>query len=306
MVSLEAKAEYWKLLRTTPFVRFFIDFLDERPTPMLSALDPADNEGVVQHLLVCVRCNDQATAVALYKKLSTRSPRPETEWIHNDYLVFALVCAVRKFQLDDSWLRRIVHLRPRDEECNGLINKTFENILAGNYNAREDYHQISEVFQLVTGQSQPDGERSNKMVSYLWRHSFPWFDSDFLIIISMRAIRAAFEAKGLLNPEQSFAAEKFTERFISRVSSISNGFSWLVFGMAVGGMASLALFYAEDPRGKMVLGTLAVFGLGLGTLTDLRKKLSAWAEQLLKRLLGYRFVQSLPKAASNPEESAGG
>jgi hypothetical protein len=297
MVSLEAKAEYWKPLRATPLVCFFIDFLDGQTTSPLGTLDPADNEGAVQHLLTSVRNNDRTTAVALYQKLSTRRLRPDTEWVHNDYLVFALVCTVRKFQLDDSWLRHVIRLRPVDEAEKRLVNKTLENILAGNYSAREDYYQISVVFQLLTGQGQPDVERFNKMLSYLWRHPFPWFDSEFMNIVSMRAIRAAFEAKGLLNPEQRFVSEHFAAHFTRRVSAISNGFSWLVLLAAVGGLASLALFYAEDPRGKLILGVSAAFGFGLGTLTELRKWGAARVEMLLRKLFGYRFPPSLTKSA---------
>lgn len=300
MVSLEAKAEYWKPLRATPFVSFFIDFLDEKSLSPLAALDPSDNESTVQHLLTYVRDGDSMTATALYQRLTTRRLRPETEWVHNDYLVFALVCTVRKFQLDDSWLRQVVLLRPNDEAPKRLVNKTFENILAGNYNAREDYHQISVVFQAITGQSQPDAERLNKMVSYLWHYPFPWFDSEFLTIVSMRAIRAAFEAKGLLNPAQRFETERFVGRFTHRVARLSDTISWLVFMGGVGGLAILALFYAEDPKGKIVLGTLAAFGLGLGTLTDLQKWGAAHIDSWIRELLGYSVAQQPTQVVEKP------
>lgn len=295
MVSLEAKAEYWKPLRATPLVCFFIDFLDGQPTPSLGTLDPADNEGAVQHLLTSVRSNDRTTAVALYQKLSTRRLRPDTEWVHNDYLIFALVCTVRKFQLDDSWLRQVIRLRPVDEAEKRLVNKTFENILAGNYSAREDYHQISVVFQLLTGQEQADAERFNKMLSYLWRHPFPWFDSEFMTIVSMRAIRAAFEAKGLLNPEQRFASDQFAERFLSRVKRLSELMAWAVFVGVVSLLVVLNVKYAESPIVKIGLTVVTVLTL-IGSLTDLRKQIGVWSEQLLRKLFGYRFPPSSTKS----------
>lgn len=179
-------------------------------------------------------------------------------------------------------------MRPVSELHKRLTTKAFENILAGNYNAREDYHQISVVFQLLIEQYQPDAERLSKMVYYLWRHPFPWFDSEFLTIVSMRAIRAVFEAKGLLNPEQRFATEQFTDRFLSRVQRLSKGVAWCVFIGVVSLLVVLNVFYAENPIVKTSLLIVAVLTL-IGSLTDLRKQVATWTEQLLKRMFGYRF-----------------
>jgi RsiW-degrading membrane proteinase PrsW (M82 family) len=131
------------------------------------------------------------------------------------------------------------------------------------------------------------------MVSYLWRHPFPWFDSEFLTIISMRAIRAAFEVKGLLNPEQRFATEQFADRFLSRVQRLSKGVAWCVFIGVVSLLVVLNVFYAENPIVKTSLLVVAVLTL-IGSLTDLRKQVGTWTEQLIKKLFGYHFASSPP------------
>ena len=205
MVSLEAQSTYWQPLRANAFTSFFLDFLDEKPGLVAPVLNASDTLNTASNLLVYVRQADAAAASQLYQKLSARQTRPDSEWIHNDYFVFALVCAVRKFQLDSQWLRQLLHHRPSSEHEQRLINKTFDNIIAGNYNAREDYHQISVVCQLITHQEQFEVERIHKMYAYLWRHPFPYFESEFLNILSLRAIKGAFEAKGLLNATRSVA-----------------------------------------------------------------------------------------------------
>lgn len=167
--------------------------------------------------------------------------------------------------------------------------------MAGNYSAREDYHQISVVLQLLTGQGQPDAERFNQMLSYLWRHPFPWFDSEFMTIVSMRAIRAAFEAKGLLNPEQRFAADQFAERFLSRVKRLSELMAWAVFVGVVSLLVVLNVKYTESPIVKIGLTVVTVLTL-IGSLTDLRKQIGVWSEQLLRKLFGYRFPPSSTKS----------
>lgn len=288
MVSVEVKAGYWQALRAVSLVSFFIDFLDGELVRPTSVPDPAEAESMVEHLLACVRDGDRESATGLYERLSARRLQSESELVHDDFLVFAVVCTVRKFQLDDQWIRNLLRLRPAHEPHQQMLTKSFGNLLAGDYNAREDYHQVSVAFQLVVGQYQPDAVRLHKMVAFLWRNPFPWFDSEFLTIISMRAIRAAFEVKGLLNPEQRFETEEFVSRFKQQVTLLSEVVSWTVFVAAVGGLAGLALFYAEDPKGKTILGTLAAFGLGLGTLTDLRKWGANQIGSFLKKLMGYK------------------
>ena len=129
------------------------------------------------------------------------------------------------------------------------------------------------------------------MVSHLWRHPFPWFESEFMTIVSMRAIRTAFEAKGLLNPEQHFAAKQFAERFLNRVKRISGMVAWASFVVVVLILVVLNVSYAENSIVKNTLTIVTVLTL-IGSLTDLRKLLATLTERLLKKLFGYRFAPS--------------
>ncbi len=163
MVSLEALSAYLIPLRANPLTNFFLDFLNDIPGLSAPVLNPSDTDSVVCNLLIYVQQNDVVSATALYQKFTTRRVRSDPEWIHNDFLLFALVCTVSKFRLDSQWVRQVLLCRPNTDVMQRLINKSFENLLAGDYNASEDYHQISVVFQIVTQQIQPNDTRLNQM-----------------------------------------------------------------------------------------------------------------------------------------------
>lgn len=287
MVSVEALSAYWLPLRANPFTNFFLDFLDEKPDLAPLVLNPSDTDSVVSNLLFYVRRADSAAATSLYQKLATRQVRVDSEWIHNDYLVFALVCVVQKFQLDGKWVRQVLHNRPNADATQRLINKSFDNLLAGNHNAKEDYHQISIAYQLITQQEQFDGERLHKMFAYLWRHSFPYFESEFLNIVSLRAIRAAFEAKGLTDIEQRFVAEKFAHQFLKRVAKISKILTYSLFILIIIAMSTGAIFYAENKWVKGILAGLTTLGLGASFFADIRSWVALRVEKLVQKFWGY-------------------
>jgi len=288
MVSVESQSAYWLPLRANPLTNFFIDFLDEKPGLLPPDLNISDNDNVVCNLLTYVRQTNINDATSLYQRLTTRQVRPDSEWIHNDYLIFALICTVRKFQLDSSWLRQILLQRPNTEATQRLINKSFDNLLAENYSAKEDYHQISVICQLVIQREQFAPEQLHKMFAYLWRHSFPYFpESEFLNIVSLRAIRVAFEAKGLLNPEEQFVARKFTKLFLSRVALISKILTYGIFASIITGLVVGAIFYSENLWVKALLGSLSALGLGASFFAEVRDWLTIRLERFIKWFWGY-------------------
>jgi hypothetical protein len=288
MVSVETQSAYWLPLRANLLTSFFLDFLEEKPGLVPPVLNPSDTDSVVCNLLTYVRRADAAAALSLYEKLIVRQVRSDSEWIHNDYLIFSLICAVRKFQLNSDWVRQILRSRPNSELTQRLINKSFDNILAGNDNAKEDYHQISVVYQLVTQQVQFDAERLHKMFAYLWRHPFPYFESEFLNIVSLRAIRGSFEAKGLLNPEEFFAAEKFTERFLTRTRILATIMVTVPVLLLILGLAIATFRYPDNFWVKGALALSAAFGVDvLASFSSVQGYLRKVVTTVLRHALGY-------------------
>ena len=300
MVSLEAKSAYMAPLLESPMPRFFVGVLYDQPDLQPPKLQLADSNSLACNVLHFVRNADEAPCRELYQQLQGRKPNKESEWIYNDYLVFSLVCAVKKFALPSEWVRQLLALRASQDEEKQRLNTTLNNILAGNINNREDYHQVSLVYQMLTGEQAPDETRLNKMFKFLWRQPFPFFASPFLNLISLKALELAFNRKGLLDPEQFFAAEQFAGRFLRRTRSLA---SIVVTVLVLALVLSLAIATVRYPTNgwvKLGLVLTSAFGVDvLASFSGLRDKLRDIATKALRRAFGYSPPTSNP---SKPEE----
>lgn len=298
MVSLEAKSVYLAPLLESPMPRFFVGILYEQSDLQPPKLQMADSNSLACNVLYFVRCAEETQCRELYQQLQERKPNKETEWIYNDYLVFSLVCAVKRFALPSTWVRQLLTLRISQDEEKQRLNVTLGNILAGNLNSREDYHQVSLVYQMLTGEQVPDEIRLNKMFKFLWRRPFPFFTSPFLNLISLKALELAFNSKGLLNPEQFFATEQFTGRFLHRTQRLAALVVTVPVVALVLVLAVATVRYPNNGWVKLGLALTSAFGVDvIGSFSGLRDKLQTPVTTAIRRAFGY----SPPPA--NPPQS---
>lgn len=277
---------------------FFVGILNDSAQLQPPALQLADSNSIACNVFHLVRYTDEARCRELYQQLQSRKPNKETEWIYNDYLVFSLVCAVKKFALPGEWVRQLLALRATQDEEKQRLNATLGNILAGNLNSREDYHQVSLVYQLLIGEQAPDETRLNKMFKFLWRRPFPFFTSPFLNLISLKALELAFHRKGLLNPEQFFATEQFTSRFLHRTRRLAALLVSVPVILLIVGLVIATVRYPNNAGVKVVLLLMSVFGVDvLASVSGLRDYLRTRTTAALRRALGY----SPPSTAPTPE-----
>ena len=287
MVSLEERSAYIAQLRGEGIPGFFIDLLESKQV-VPPALIQSDTRSLACNIFAFVRSNDMARCSELYGVLARRKPSKETEWIYNDYFIFSILCAVKKFNLPFGWLKEILSLRGSvvDEEKR-YINDSFKNILAGNVNIRGDYHQISLVYQFITEAEEYDEGRINKMFRHLWRSSFPFFNSTFLNIVSLKAIEIAFESKSMGNPDKLYSTDKFIKQFLAKTATVANTTAYIMYYTVIGLLIVAALYYPEEKYIKMILSVLALFGVGISNYSDLRKKFAQHLTVKLRTVLGY-------------------
>ena len=276
--------------------QFFVDIINDAAQLQPPKLQLADSNSIACNVFHFVRHADEVRCQELYQQLLSRKPNKETEWIYNDYLVFSLVCAVKKFALPSEWVRQLLALRATQDEEKQRLNATLSNILAGNLNSREDYHQVSLVYQSLTGEQVPDEARLNKMFNFLWRRPFPFFTSPFLNLISLKAVELAFHRKGLLNPEQFFATEQFTARFLRRTRRLAALLVSVPVVLVIVGLVIATIRYPNNAGVKIVLLLMSVFGVDvLASISGMRDKLRTLTTTGLRRALGYS-----PPLTDNP------
>jgi hypothetical protein len=126
------------------------------------------------------------------------------------------------------------------------------------------------------------------MFNFLWRHSFPFFNSPFLNLVSLKALELAFHRKGLLSPEQFFATEQFTDRFLRRTRNIAALFVSVPVILLIVGLIIATVRYPNNAGVKVMLLLMSVFGVDvLASISGLRDKLRTLTTTGLRRALGY-------------------
>lgn len=292
MVHLEDKYNYLETIKQSAEINAFVDLIlyDKIYTPSGEQLQ--NTAGSISLALIdCIRRNDKSMAAELFNHFAKRNPTKDSHWIYDEFVVFALISSVQKFSFDHSWLKDVLLLASQttDPVLQKVI-ETFKNILSSNFNVKGDFHQISLVYQHISNSEQYDNERINKMFRDLWMLKFPFYDSTFLNIVSLKAIQIAFEAKGLLDPQQYFESKTFVDRFQKR-SRIIGALLSVLFLILLALFLALALWKASIINEKLTSFITSVAGVGITGVFVLHKRLKNFFSNLLRRIFGYKIIK---------------
>ncbi|ATP56487.1 hypothetical protein CPT03_08380 [Pedobacter ginsengisoli] len=218
---------------------YLSQFADSQIAPLLNEIlkqevgefsDDIHNAGdLALNLLICLKSNDDQNALKYYTIFNKRQPTKDSHWIYDNYVLFAIVCTVRKFNFDTQWIRNVISISYNGaDSINKRIKDTFRNILAENYNAKGDFHQVSLVYQYLANDGHYQNEAINKMFHHLWLKSFPFFEEDFLNVLSIKAIEIAFSKKALLTDREFYYLNGFVPSFNARADLFAKIFSRLI------------------------------------------------------------------------------
>jgi hypothetical protein len=289
MVHLETKYEYLEKCKEDIQVKNLVNqILKEESIPII--VDQNNASIVAVNLITCIKKNDREMALEIYTQFAKRKPTRESHWIYDEFVVFALLCTVCKFSFDTIWIRDVIHFssQTRTPELQ-TINTTFLNILNGNFNVKQDYHQISLVCQHLIKNESYDLERVNKMFAKLWNLPFPFFESTFLNIISIRAIEISFAIKGLLSPQNYFDHQYFIERFFNRTEVAAKICSWFTLLVSAAALYYL-LWKVNVTNEKLTSFIISVTGVGVAAIFGLRKKMQDNVTVYLRKIFGYKLI----------------
>jgi hypothetical protein len=235
MVSLEHQTLFFKRLNDSPLQPLFTEIYSNK---IGEFSDGSNNAGdLALNLLIAVKAGDKVKAEKFYAIFSKRQPTRDSHWIHDHYVLFCIVAAVTKFGFNTTWISNVINLslssaNPIDK----AIRETFKNLLAGNYNAKNDLHQISLVYQFLSKDAHYQDEHISKMFHELWLKQFPFFDDDFLNLISLKAIEVAFVKTGLLSRREEYYLKNFVPVFNRKAELLSNSLAWFIIIMLIVGI----------------------------------------------------------------------
>ena len=289
MVFIEEKSSYIEELKSNPAVADYINFFLYGINFSEQDVSIIDSGHAAKLIYLYLSHSNKEKGVTLINEFSKREPNRSTPWIFDEFVIFALVSGIKFFGITTTWIEHVLRLRMQTNDSEVLeITKAYFDLLSGNLN--KNLYQISVIYFNLTGDSILDPNQLNFMFTSLWRKTFPFYISDFLNIISFKALEIGFVSKGLLNPEEKFQYHSFTTIFLKRTKTFSKILSWLFssgLGITIMIYAIKAISAPENSILKIAFYLLGFVGVG-GVFT-LPKFLTPKVELLIRRLFGYKF-----------------
>ncbi len=286
MVSLELQTVFFRGLNHSPYKPLIAEIVSEQTGSYVEDTSNSTNLGL--NLLISVKEGDRERAVKYNAIFQKRIPSQDSDWIYDNFVMFSIVTATAKFGLETQWISEVINLsflkaNPIDKS----IRETLKNILAGNYNAKDDLHQVSMVYQYLSKDEHFQDGHINKVYNNLWHKEFPFFEDDFLNIVSLKAIQVAFEKKSLMSERDQFLLKEFVPTFKRQISLISTVIAWfIIIGLIIGiffglwKINQLELLFPATIR--TVFWIIGLSGVGVLSLIGWKKKMVEMIDKSLR------------------------
>ncbi|UEG55023.1 hypothetical protein LLH06_08600 [Mucilaginibacter daejeonensis] len=291
MVYIEEQSAYLQQLKQSDMAALLREILHAQTG--IHSLETHDANKVAINLIICVKTGNKNDAELILKQFSKRKITRENHWIYDNFIIFAIVCAVHKFDMPSDWIKEVIDLTYSNASLTDKrIKDTFRNILNSNYGSKGDFHQISLVYQYIAKDEKPNEARMNEMYVELWEAPFPFADDNFLNVVSLKAIEIAFAKKAMLSPHDLQLMNQFVPVFKKRAESIARVASRILISvMTLGSFYLLWLLYNKSDVyplfSKILFFILSISGFGVSILWALKKGLSTYIFKIIKKTFGY-------------------
>lgn len=254
--------------------------------------DTSNVSNIALNLLISVKDEDRVECEKYIGIVSKRKPTKESHWIYDNFVLFSIVTAITKFSLDSSWISNVINLSLSNTVgIDKGIKEALKNILAGNYNSKNDFHQISMNYQFLARDEQFQDEYVNKVFKEHWMKPFPFYEDDFLNLMSLKAIEIAVVKKSLLDSQQDYDLNIFVPGFDRRANLLANGLSWgIVLTLIIGifyGLVKLNAAETDYPVFvKLIFFLLGLSGAGVLGILGWKKGI----DKLIRKTINSFFL----------------
>jgi hypothetical protein len=294
MVSIDNRCSYFeRRVNNNPKLNEFYYFLYDKE--INSSLIVDSNEQFFQ-ILSSIQKNDETAFNKIYSNKSRSNPSKDSQspFINDDYLIFALIIGVTKFNIDKTWIKNIISVRSRNS-----ITITFENIINENFLSTSNQPEIILVFLYLCHMKLIDNDLLNNTFRNIVEDTSLFEkNNDFEILCSIRAYDLIIELKEASNGNEIKLLKEFNKAFKKRIKILSFILQIIVFSCIIYGLFKLPIYspsfvkFLEDYN--FVFTLLGAFGITLvSSKSIISNKLQVW----LMRLLGYpkELIQKLEK-----------
>lgn len=288
MVSLIERNTYFNQLRENRKFDLFFSYIFSLPIKF-DDQKGNDIDSLFSEMVLSLRDLNRNRFQLVLDKISARDPKSTTPFVNDDFLIFIVILGVKKFELDQSWLNRVLEVRGKVTKENGRIVTTYRNILNSGYNSSENLVEIVLFFEEILGEELIKKGLKKSWFKSIVSRDFPHYKSDFLNVLDLRANYLVLEhATSLLDEGELFQLKKFEAGFLKRVDTITN----ISFFLLLAGVLFLIIWLVFSPKFDSIIGKvdilLGILGVGIfGFINKLKKWWTSVFSQTLHRFWKY-------------------
>lgn len=287
MVSIGSRIGYNSTIEDKPSITCFNAFMKGESINHVVPEGTNDTDRFYFAALQFISTNRKNGFIEMYNDFSRRKPSTDSAWINNQFLIFALICGIEKFNIDKVWINEVISVRSTGNKKFLAINQTFKNILSGNTQSNDNIGEIVIVFLDILNRPQLLNENLNKTYLAISNNTeLMNTKDDFLLTMSFRAFDVIVVTKDTPDATEFTKLRSFKAIFLKRVEVASQViYSLILLGL----IAVIYKFIHISSNFRDFVSDLGLaFGIigiaFIGAIKWIQKQL----EKLLLKLFGYK------------------
>jgi hypothetical protein len=286
MVSIENRISYMERINESPKLKAFHNFILGKDVSTLSN-NVSDVDEQFFKILSTIQTNNKSEFEEIYVKKSKSNPNKDSPapFVNDDYLIFCLIIAIIKFDIDKIWIKNIISIRNRN-----VTTITLENILNENYSSTSNQSEVVLMFLHLCNQSKINNDLLNIAFKNITENTTLLENrNDFHIMCAFRAYDLIIIQKEASEGNEITSLKNFNQNFKKRIKVLSWILQAVIFFGLIYGLFKLPIYSPETipfiDKYNFVFTIIGVSGFTLiGNQIPFIKNKS---QELLMRLFGY-------------------
>lgn len=294
MVSVEQKSNYLQQFEKDNNISFLKDYVWHNRVDEF-----VENSSNSHKLIFALAKSDKTVILDLVEDFSAKNPTSDSQYIYRDLDIFLFICVTKKFELPQDWLLNFIDKRISSEEESKRISKSFENLLNNNLESKDNYEEIILVYKSILEINTYNELELNETYEKLSKTQFPFYNSNFLNVLSLKAIDIIVTLKGLTDFDKHRKLNLFSDTFNHRIKQISI-FIFIIIILAllgVSGYVTFKLFLGSNEESQFADKILTAFGaisfLSVWGLIWKSNEVIQHIKKILARFFGYNIDKAL-------------
>lgn len=281
MVSLENRSAYLQSIIGNAVLMAFSDLLSNKQIDYPQDLNEIDK--IYYGIIDAITTDSINIFETHYQAISRRTPTRDSisPFVHNDYLIFAIIVGVIKFNYNKSWIEKIIDIRTRN---NTTI--TFENIVKENYFSKSNITAVIISFLNLTKKTTISKQLQDDAYQEITKESAIFEQgNDFIALCFINAYNSIILSREIVDTARYDQLLTFEKKFTKRISVIAGILYNLLLFVLIFGIYKILNLFPQIKQGfSDAVGIIGLIGL---TISNFITGIKPAFEKIIQKLLGY-------------------